>query len=366
MARLALYPNDAGVTLLDDQRLLYREPGFALVDENGVTLGRAAFENSRIQPLGIQHRYWSALSTAPLADRRFEHLTTADLASQHLETLWRQAGNPSADVVVAVPSYMQGDSLGLLLGIAESLNIRCIAMIDAAVAATRREYVNAVPVHIEMGLHATTLTRLGQQGQAQVEKTEVLDDCGTLALYDAWLNAIAEAFVQQSRFDPLHTAETEQLLLDRLPGWLSEAATRESVRMTIQHASLEHGAELDALSLIAAAAPFYQQIASRLRTLYRAGEVPALQVTDRVARLPGLTDMLKARVGGEVFALEPGATARGALARVTESTADIVGHRTATTAALGPDAVRGAAAQGRSLGGWPANAPAAPAYGTSH
>ncbi len=43
--------------------------------------------------------------------------------------------------------------------------------------------------------------------------------------------------------------------------------------------------------------------------------MPAIQVTDRVARLPGLTDMLKARVGGEVFVLEPGATARGALAR---------------------------------------------------
>jgi len=52
-----------------------------------------------------------------------------------------------------------------------------------------------------------------------------------------------------------------------------------------------------------------------LRALFRAEDVPAIQVTDRIARLPGLADMLKARVGGEVFVLEPGATARGALAR---------------------------------------------------
>src|SRR5690606_26978466 len=38
-------------------------------------------------------------------------------------------------------------------------------------------------------------------------------------------------------------------------------------------------------------------------------------------RLPGLPDMLKARVGGELFVLEPGATARGALARIRESAA---------------------------------------------
>ena len=43
-----------------------------------------------------------------------------------------------------------------------------------------------------------------------------------------------------------------------------------------------------------------------------------MQLTDRVARLPGLADMLKARVGGEIFVLEPGATARGALARVRD------------------------------------------------
>ena len=35
-------------------------------------------------------------------------------------------------------------------------------------------------------------------------------------LYDTWIRAIAEEFVRQSRFDPLHTAETEQLLLNRL------------------------------------------------------------------------------------------------------------------------------------------------------
>jgi hypothetical protein len=318
MSRLALHPNDAGITLLDEQRIGYREPGFALLDKDELVLGNAAFQKARIKPRGIQHRYWSQLTTAPLADRHFGNLTTADLASRQLEQLWQRAGVPRGELVVAVPAYMQTSSLGLLLGIAAELEIQVVAMLDAAVAATRREYVNAVPVHIDMGLHATTLTRLLQQGQVQVEKTEVLDDCGAYALYETWLNAIAEAFVQQSRFDPLHTAETEQMLLDKLPAWLAQASRQDSVALEIEYSNLTHRAELESLSLVGAAAPYYQLIASKLRALYRAGEVPALQVTDRVARLPGLGDLLKARVGGEVFALEPGATARGALARVRE------------------------------------------------
>ncbi|MEQ8206295.1 MAG: FHA domain-containing protein, partial [Woeseia sp.] len=48
-------------------------------------------------------------------------------------------------------------------------------------------------------------------------------------------------------------------------------------------------------------------------------EVPAIQITSRVASLPGLADLLLARVGGEIYALESGATARGALARCRSS-----------------------------------------------
>ena len=57
-------------------------------------------------------------------------------------------------------------------------------MVDAAVAATRREYQGAVPVHVDLGLHSAILTRLTQAGQVQVDRAEVIDDCGIIALYD--------------------------------------------------------------------------------------------------------------------------------------------------------------------------------------
>ncbi len=315
MSLLAAHINDAGISLVSTDRVLYREPGFALLDDDQLTTGNAAFASARVKPRRIQNRYWSELKNEPLADRRFHHLSAADLVSRQLEQIWSRAAGSGNRLVMAIPAYMSSDNLGLLLGIAAELKIPMAGMVDAAVAATRRQYQNSVPVHIDFGLHAATLTRLAQDGQAQVERSAVIESGGLLALHDQWIRIIANAFVRQSRFDPLHTAATEQLLQDRLAGWLGAASSSEKVLLEIEHHGIVHEAEIESLDLIAAAAPVYQRIVSQLRAIYRAEDIPAIQLTDRVARMPGLADTLKARVGGEVYLLEPGATARGLLTR---------------------------------------------------
>jgi hypothetical protein len=167
-------------------------------------------------------------------------------------------------------------------------------------------------------LHAACLTRLGQDGQAQVEKSALAEGAGQLALTDAWVRFIAAEFVKQSRFDPLHTAETEQTLQDRLPEWLARASADQRVELVLEYRGIEHRVEIELIDLIGAVDPVYQRIVAQLRAIYRADEYPALQLSDRAARLPGFADMLKARVGGQVFVLEPGATGRGLLARLRE------------------------------------------------
>lgn len=315
MGLLAAHLNDAGISVLDTSKVLYREPGFALLDDDNLTTGNEAFSQARVKPRRIQHKYWSHLQTAPLADRRFQHLSAADLVSRQLEQLWSHVAGAGDQIVFAVPAYMSTDNLGLLLGIAAELKVPVVAMVDAAVAATRREYKGAVPAHVDISLHAALLTRLAQSGQVQVDRSAMVDECGTIALYDAWIGLIAEAFVQQSRFDPLHTAETEQMLQDRLQEWLGTAASQQAVRIDIEYRGITHSAEVESLEFVAAAAPIYHRIVSNLRALYRADETPALQLSDRAARMPGLADILGARVGGEVFLQEPGATARGLLSR---------------------------------------------------
>ncbi|MDE0754035.1 MAG: FHA domain-containing protein [Woeseiaceae bacterium] len=322
MGQLAIHLNDADVTVFDGQKVVYREPGFAYLGNESLSTGIDAYSNARIDPRRVQNRFWSDLNTKPFSDHRFAHLSAADLASKQLEEIWTVVGDDVSGLVVAVPGYMSSENLGLFLGIAREIGLPVSALVDSAVAATRREYGGAVPVHIDLSLHRATLTRLAQPGMVQVDRTEVIDDVGLGVLSDIWLKTIAETFVQQSRFDPLHKAETEQMLLTHLSAWIDSASRHGKVEMEMQSGEITYRAEIEALALIGAAAPAYQQIASRLRALFRAEDVPAIQVTDRVARLPGLVDMLEARVGGEVFVLEPGATARGALARLRKHAGD--------------------------------------------
>jgi hypothetical protein len=312
---LAAHINDAGISVLGAERILYREPAFALLEDDKLTTGQDAFANSRVKPRRIQSRFWSDLKTDPLPDRRFQHLSAADLVSRHLEEIWTRVSAKGDRLVVGVPAYMNSDNMGLFLGIANELNVPVVGLVDAAVAATRREYKGAVPVHVDLSLHVATLSRLAQGGHAQLDRSAVIETSGLMSLYDSWIRVIADAFVKQSRFDPLHTAETEQLLLDRLAGWLAAASSSDKVQLDVEYRGISHSAELESLDLISAAAPVYQRIASQLRAIYRADETPAIQLSDRAARMPGLADMLAARVGGEVFLLEPGATARGLVTR---------------------------------------------------
>ncbi|MEM7432457.1 MAG: FHA domain-containing protein [Pseudomonadota bacterium] len=314
MSIVALHLNDTSITALDASSILYREPGVVLLEDDGLLCGNAALALMRVSPRRVQNQYWSALGTDALADRRFQHLSAADLAGRQLEDVCARIGNADR-VVVAVPAYMTNQHLGLFLGIAKEWNLPVAGLVDAAVAATRREYRDATPVHIDISLHSTTLTRLQQPDRAQADRSEVVEGTGILALLDAWLRVVAEAFVQQSRFDPLHTAQTEQLIFDRLIEWLFTGHMESSVSLEIESRGITHTATVESLELIAAAAPIYQTLISRLRALIRADETVALQLTDRAGRMPGLADMLRARVGGEVFLLEPGATARGLLTR---------------------------------------------------
>ncbi len=318
MATLAAHLNDSAICVTDKGRILYREPGFALLEDDHLATGNEAYSNARLKPRRIQNRFWSELATVPLSDPRFQHLSAADLVSRQLEDIWKKVAKPGDRLAIAVPAYMDTDKLGLLLGVAMELDIAVVAMVDAAVAATRRHYLHAVPVHIDLGLHAATLTRLMQEGQVQVERSAVIEDGGLLALYDRWLRVIAECFVNQSRFDPLHTAETEQAMQNSLPGWLSLAASADTVPMEVEYRGIAHRAELESLELVAAAAPVYQSIVSNLRALYRAEDTPAIQLSDHASGMPGLADTLRTRVGGEVFLLGPGSTARGLLQRCRE------------------------------------------------
>ncbi len=315
MTTLAVSLNDAAITAVTGSRLVYREPGFALLADGELVTGSRAVAEARRHPRSVVNHYWRHLSVEPVQELKFRHLTPADLASRQLEELWRGQKSATDAVVLVVPPWMERESLGVLLGIAAELQLPVTALVDAAVASSRRAYPGRSLLHVDLSLHTAAVSRIEQEEGAATDRVELIDSAGLMALRDSWVAVIADAFVRQSRFDPLHTAESEQLLYDRLDAWLETAGQASEVRMQLEFGGHVHEASLPVLSFTESVSGIYQTLASHVRSLIRAGELPALQFTRHAARLPGLVDFLVARTGGEPFVLEEGAAARGALAR---------------------------------------------------
>ncbi len=48
MSVIAVHINDAGITVLDAERILYREAGFALLDDDLLSTGYRAYAAARV------------------------------------------------------------------------------------------------------------------------------------------------------------------------------------------------------------------------------------------------------------------------------------------------------------------------------
>ncbi|MEM1262539.1 MAG: FHA domain-containing protein [Pseudomonadota bacterium] len=315
MGTIALHLNDARCLALEDSARSRAAPAFAYLSENGLVVGDPAFAQSRRHPRSVKNRFVYKLSTDPLRDQRFSHLSPADLAAALIEDLLGPSdGQP---VLLVVPGYFDKAALGVLLGVTGALGPRVVGLVDAAIANSRRRFDGAALVNLELGLHAAVLTLIDQGEELSVARHVVLEDCGIEALRQRWLEAIAAQFVEQSRFDPLHSADIEQLMLDRMPEWLTDVRRGNSVEARLAYGGLEHQAVLDTLLLPEAASAVYQQIADALRALASAGGNIALQLDANADALPGLSDYLKSRSAADVFVVDADNAARGALARLS-------------------------------------------------
>lgn len=330
MGLFALELNDAGLLSSTGEDWRDEGPGYALLDPDRLLLGAEARAESRLRPRRLNRRFWARLDTEPLAQPTALAGSHADLACAQLETIWRRRPTGADALLLVAPAFLGREALGLILGIAAELGIPVRGVVDAAVAASTRRAPGRELAHLDLGLHGALLTRLEQPGDLQRAEAEVLPAAGLLALEEAWTRVAAGAFVQQTRFDPLHAAESEQALYDRLPGWLAALLDAEEVAVELDLDGRPLAAVLARGPVVAAAGGAYRAIAERLEHLRRPGARWLLQVSHRAAALPDLVRFLNDQPGIELLPLAPDAAVAGALARAEAFSAEAGGLRFVT------------------------------------
>jgi len=235
-------------------------PGYILLQKGqDPVIGAAALAQSRLSPAATASRYWRDLSLNPPGINHSQVRHQADL-------VWHQIKEINKEVVldqslILCPSHYGEEQLGLLSGILKALEITPSALIKRAmVAATLNTEASC---YLEFQLHQTLLTQIHRKdGEVIAEETRVLAGEGYQGAIDTMLKAIQKRFIKETRFDPLHHANTEQQLVDSLPETLHRLLASDTAVVQVQTGNEEYRAEIRKEELGQALADLWQEIRS--------------------------------------------------------------------------------------------------------
>lgn len=280
--------NDSAIghgTSPDDWR---ESPGYALLQGDSVVTGEAARKSAWLEPQRSYQQYWRQLNLAPLSHHNRAARHHADLAYAQLQQIHRDSGEPQ-EVVLAVPGSFDRDQLALLLGLVKASSFQAIGLVDSAVAAASQA-LDGSGLHLDIELHQCVITQLQGNGEVQRISAEPLHELGLKTMMDSWAHFIADEFIHQYRYDPLHTAAGEQQLYDLLPTWLQALRTASQTTATLDTAKGNFHLQLLRQELLAATQDRLQRLADAVRKLQRGN--PIIYLSHRMARLPGLKELL--------------------------------------------------------------------------
>jgi hypothetical protein len=312
---LALEINDTGLTLARGDGILAEEAGFAMLDGGAPETGTPAAQRSRLKPLHAESRFWQDLGTDELERPSAAAGNRAEIAYAQLAALVAPHLAAGRETLFAVPPWYTREQLGLLLGIAKEAGLEPVGLVDAGLAAASLDSVPGSVLQLELYLHRAVVTVLERAGGLRRTRFEILPQHGWLALQQAWLDAIAAAFVLATRFDPLYQAGTEQKLCDGLRGWLDTAVRSPGpVAIGLETASGALAVELSEDRFAAAVSASYDEYARVLQRARPAHGPLHLRVSHRFAGLPGIESRLRELRDSDVCWLPRGAAALGALA----------------------------------------------------
>tara|TARA_B110000238_G_C16012899_1_gene389704 strand:- start:79 stop:972 length:894 start_codon:yes stop_codon:yes gene_type:complete len=158
-----------------------------------------------------------------------------------------------------------------------------------------------------------------QTDKSSIDKTFIIDDCGQAAFDDCWVKLISQSFIKQCRFDPLYAAESDQKIINNLSFWVTKAMSQETVHLEIEYGNQMYECDIKSSDFIDAVMPLYKLLINKLRTIFHAEDIPAIQVTNLIAKLPGLANLMKLKLSAAVYENTEGCAVIGASERFSST-----------------------------------------------
>lgn len=309
MTQAVLELNDYALNLYQDGELTGSSPGYALALAGKTHFGATAAEQSRLHPVNTHNEFWHRLGMDPLTRPLAHYRHNADVAHAHLLD-FAASCDFQGEVLLAVPGSYSRQQLSVLGGIMQHSPFKAAAMMDAglfAAVAAMGEHEQLVYVDMQLHQFSLSLVAFAEQ-QLQRKTVSVVQGVGWNKLSNTLVQVINDAFIEQSRFNPQHSAFWEQHLYNELPDYLQQIRGGQAdLLVTITTDKATHQARISAADLIASLQPAFGKIRQQIQQL--AGDTTApmpVLLSERAAMLPGLPGFLAAgrvAVTGENMAL---------------------------------------------------------------
>ncbi|MBC55263.1 MAG: hypothetical protein CMQ34_15655 [Gammaproteobacteria bacterium] len=296
MTGAVLELNDHAINLYQDGDLVSSSPGFVLNLGGQTQFGQSAAEQSRLHPVNTHNEFWHRLSMTPLTRPLAHYRHNADIAHAHLMHI-AETSDFEGDVVIAVPGSFTREQLAILGGVVGQSPFRAAAMMDAGVFYALSHMPGQTRlVFADLQLHQFSLTLLAEdQSRVRRESTAVVQGAGWSNVANALVQVINDAFIQQSRFNPQHSAFWEQHLYNELPDYLQQIrAGQGDFVVSITTDKTTHQARVSVADLVDSLQPVFRRITQQLQLLLGDSTAPVL-MSERAAIIPGLEATLQVR-----------------------------------------------------------------------
>ncbi|MDT8429322.1 MAG: hypothetical protein RQ757_11200 [Pseudomonadales bacterium] len=286
--------NDNAITLGDESGLILSSPGYVVVVDKQILFGDEAARLNRIHPVNASNEFWYRLSMDPLSRPLAHFRHTADIVHAHLLHM-AQAADVDGEIILAVPASYNRQQLAILLGLFKQSPFQVVGLVDSALlgAAAQKQHGGTDSLLVmEQHLHQTLLTRCEQPGnELKSESLVQVPDTGWAACTDSLVQLLTDTFIQQSRFNPQHSAQWEQHLYDVLPAWLQQNDDAENtLLLEIATDKSTHQAKLTRASLAARLRPLYQKIHQHLPRAD--ADLSRVLLSEQLDVLPGIHELV--------------------------------------------------------------------------
>lgn len=252
--------NEIALRLQRDGAQLYDEPGIAYVNDSTPLYGNAALAQLFVHPVQCQTTFWQRMNDDALDQGTKTIGKYSDLVYRQVDAMFQNSGiQRDESGWVVIPSDLDTSQVGMLYGILDYRNIKPRGFVDAAAVASAESAISRHTFYIELQLERAIVTQLRPNGdELDVGNVKTIANAGYIQLAKRWIDAVARESLEQTRFDPRVSGDTEQQVFERL----RERIHGEEIVVAVEHNGETRSQNLNRATLASNSVDVYERIVS--------------------------------------------------------------------------------------------------------